>query len=57
MLHVPLPLNSTLRDVVATLDDPIEYVRRVLEHMATCKKCFRTATVTIGLTIVPQRVV
>ena len=41
-----IPEDSTIADVSATLDHPVEYVRRVLEKLERCKRAHGDAQVT-----------
>jgi len=41
--------DSTIADVVSTLDKPIEYVRRVLEKLERCKRAHGDAQVRLGV--------
>ena len=49
---MPLASDATLRDVVNanTLNEPVRYVRGVLENMLDCRRQFGTATVQLGIT-------
>jgi len=44
-----IPEDSTIADVSATLDHPVEYVRRVLEKLERCKRVHGDAQVRIGV--------
>ena len=44
-----LATDSTIADVVSTLDKPIEYVRRVLEKLERCKRAHGDAQVRVGV--------
>lgn len=44
-----MPLDSTIADVVETLDHPVEYVRRVLEKLERCRRAHGDAQVRIGV--------
>jgi hypothetical protein len=41
--------ESTIADVAANLDKPVEYVRRVLEKLERCKRAHGDAQVRIGV--------
>jgi hypothetical protein len=49
MASTKLPAETTIGDVVSSLDDPIAYVRGVLENMTACRRKHGSATVSIGL--------
>ena len=54
---VEITPETTIADIVPTLSNPTEYVRRVLGNMAACKKNYGTALVrivTTGRGIVPH---
>ena len=44
-----LPDDSIVADVVTQLDNPIEYVRRVLEKLERCRRAHGDAQVRIGV--------
>lgn len=44
-----IPENATIADVVAGLDNPVEYVRRVLEKLERCRRAHGDAQVRIGV--------
>lgn len=44
-----IPDDSIVADVVTQLDDPIEYVRRVLEKLERCRRAHGDAQVRIGV--------
>jgi hypothetical protein len=41
--------DSTISDVVATLANPVEYVRRVLEKLEHCRRLHGDAQVRVGI--------
>ncbi len=45
----PVATDSTIADVVETLDKPVEYVRRVLEKLERCKRAHGDAQVRLGV--------
>lgn len=49
---MPLADDVTLRDLVRahTLNQPVRYVRGLLENMVACRQRFGTATVQLGIT-------
>ena len=44
-----LPGDSTIADVAPKLDNPVEYVRRVLEKLERCRRAHGDAQVRIGV--------
>lgn len=44
-----IPEDSTIADVASTLDQPVEYVRRVLEKLERCRRAHGDAQVRIGV--------
>ncbi|MEQ8510451.1 MAG: hypothetical protein RIB43_15710 [Rhodospirillaceae bacterium] len=42
--------NATIGDILSKLDNPTEYIRRVLANMHLCRKEFGSALVRIGTT-------
>lgn len=48
-IQTSIPQDSTIADVVANLDSPLEYVRRVLEKLERCRRAHGDAQVRIGV--------
>ena len=46
---VSMATDSTIADVVQTLDNPVEYVRRILEKLERCRRAHGDAQVRIGV--------
>jgi hypothetical protein len=46
---VSIAADSTIADVVQTLDNPVEYVRRILEKLERCRRAHGDAQVRIGV--------
>ena len=46
---VSMAADSTIADVVQTLSDPVEYVRRLLEKLERCRRVHGDAQVRIGV--------
>jgi hypothetical protein len=46
---VSMAADSTIADVVQTLDNPVEYVRRILEKLERCRRAHGDAQVRIGV--------
>jgi hypothetical protein len=46
---VSMAADSTIADVVQTLSDPVEYVRRILEKLERCRRVQGDAQVRIGV--------
>lgn len=46
---VSMAPDSTVADVVQTLADPVEYVRRILEKLERCRRIHGNAQVRIGV--------
>jgi hypothetical protein len=49
VVRTSIPEESTIADVVGTLDNPVEYVRRVLEKLERCRRAHGDAQVRIGV--------
>jgi hypothetical protein len=50
VVEFQIPDDAKISDIIAKLDSPIEYVRRVLGNMGSCRKKHGTAFVRIGTT-------
>ena len=48
-VKMTIPDDSIVADVVTQLDNPIEYVRRVLEKLERCRRAHGDAQVRIGV--------